>query len=90
MKWIWNKLTPQQVSMCMWKSYFNYQLFDDLIKDCNIYMASTCNYYFKKKQETMDHVLSLSAVASMLWVKVVAIMNIYNAMAKQWKLKIQR
>lgn len=90
MKWIWNKLTPQKVSMCMWKSYFNYLLFDDRIKDCNNYMASTCNYCFKKKQETLDHVLSLSAMVSMVQIKAVAIMNVYNAMAKQWKLKIKQ
>lgn len=66
MKWVWNNLTPQKVSMCMWKAHFNHKPFDDRIKDCGVYMASTCNCCLERKQDTLDHVLSLGAVVSMV------------------------
>lgn len=45
----------------MWKALFHYLPLDDRVRKLGIAMASWCNCCIGRKEETLDHVLSMGA-----------------------------
>lgn len=62
----------------MLKATFKFLFFDDKIQRIRIAMVSTHSFCEARGEETLDHVLSIKKVASMVWEKVASMLGIHN------------
>lgn len=57
--WIWNKLLPKKISICMWKAHFSYLLTDKRVKSLGIPLVFGYNYCVVQNEGSRNHVLSM-------------------------------
>lgn len=74
----------------MWKAYYRYLPFDDKIKTIGIPPISSCNCCDQRKEENVDHILSIGTFACSKWRSAANTLGMFNVDAKNWKVKILR
>lgn len=88
MDWVWPKLLPNKVSICVWKSLFNYLPFYERVRRLSIPLASGCDCCVDHKEETLNQILSTRSVACIVWKKATFVLGIFNVEEEPWRVKI--
>ncbi|KAG2411216.1 hypothetical protein I3760_Q020700 [Carya illinoinensis] len=90
MDWVWHKLLPTRVSLCMWKALFHCLLFDERVRMLGISIVLGCDCCVEKTDETLNHVLSTGLIAGMVWKRGASVFGIMNVENEPWRVKISR
>ncbi|XP_042980247.1 uncharacterized protein LOC122310438 [Carya illinoinensis] len=75
-KWVWHKLLPKKIAICVWRAAFNCLNVDEQIRKIGIPLASTYNYCKKRQTEDLEHLLGEGELAVSIWKKASAEMGV--------------
>ncbi|KAK4833981.1 hypothetical protein QYF36_014386 [Acer negundo] len=67
--WIWHRLLPKHVSLCVWKAYFRCLAVDERVQARGVALASVCDCCVRKSGESLHHIQCSGEVATKATVK---------------------
>lgn len=87
-EWIWHRLLPKRVSLCVWKAYYRCLAVDERVEARGVALTSACDCCVWKSGESLDHILCSGEVATKVWEFASTLLGIPCMRQMHWKARL--